>query len=254
MKNRMAGRIFLFFLTTLLFIGIFKLYPTNKSPFNAEKAFRVLVILQNNGPRTPGSLSHDLSVEYITTLLKSNGWQVKIISGSMQNHPVQNILATRNNGNISTILASHFDSRMKADKDPNTFLRESAVPGANDGGSSSAVLLELSRILKPSESSDIALVFFDAEDQGNLPGWDWILGSRQFVQQLEILPSKMILLDMVGGFDQQIIPPVNSDMNIYDGIRNVANNLNYSNYFLMPSDRGILDDHVPFLEKGIPCC
>jgi glutaminyl-peptide cyclotransferase len=251
MKILQTGRIFLFFVTLLLFIGMFKLTPVNKSPFSAESAYRILVKLQSNGPRTPDSLSHDLSVEFISNQLISNGWQVQISSDSMMNHPVQNIIATRNNGNISTILASHYDSRMKANKDPNPILREFQVPGANDGGSSSAILLEFSRILKPSESSGIALVFFDAEDQGNLPGWDWILGSRQYVQQMGKPPSEMILLDMVGGFDQQIVPPINSDKNIYDDIRRIAESLHYSGNFVKQSDRGILDDHVPFLEKGV---
>ena len=252
MKNSLIGRIFLFFVTFLFFIGIIRLYPIKKSPFNAEKAFRILVNLQSTGPRTPGSLSHDLSVEFISNQLLSNGWQVRISSGSMMNHPVRNIIATRNNGDISTILASHYDSRMEANKDPNPFLRSFPVPGANDGGSSSAILLELSRILKPSESTGLALVFFDAEDQGNLPGWDWILGSRQFVQQMEKYPSKMILLDMVAGFDQKIIPPNNSNKEIYLDIREAANKLGYSKYLLLPSNNGILDDHVPFLENNIP--
>lgn len=252
MKNSLISRLFLSFLTILLIVSFCKIIPLKKTPFSSEKAFRTLVKLQNNGPRTPDSLSHYLSVEFISNELRSNGWQVQVISGNMLNHPIRNIIATRNNGNISIILASHYDSRLEADKDQNPILRSSPVPGANDGGSSSAVLIELSRIIKQSDSSNIALVFFDAEDQGNLPGWDWILGSRLYVQKMEKKPSKMILLDMVGGFEQQIIPPINSDKNIYNDIRTVAENLGYSDNFLEQSDRGILDDHVPFYEIGIP--
>jgi glutaminyl-peptide cyclotransferase len=252
MMNSLSGRIFLFFVLILFFISLMELNLIRKSDFNAENAFRVLAKLQSNGPRTPTSFSHDYSIQYISNQLNKNGWNVKVMSGTIQNHPVQNIIATRNENNISTILASHYDSRMVANKDPNPNLREFPVPGANDGGSSCAILLELARILKPSESSDIALVFFDAEDQGNLPGWDWILGSRLFVQQMEKSPSRMILLDMVGGFDQQIVPPVNSDKKIYQDIRSVAESLGYSDNFLESSNKGILDDHVPFYEAGVP--
>ncbi|MEI8131372.1 MAG: M28 family peptidase [Leptolinea sp.] len=223
-----------------------------KSPFQAEIAFRALAELQENGPRTPGAVSHTLAQEFIANFLTTNGWQVQIQSGSMLNHPVHNIVATRGSGHISTILASHYDSRLFANKDPYQNLRSLPVPGANDGGSSTAVLLELSRILSLSISSDIALVFFDAEDQGNISGWDWILGSRLFVQQLQQYPSKMILLDMVGGFDQKIIPPVNSDIDIYNEIQAVAVDIGNADNFLAPAKHAILDDHVPFLEIGVP--
>ena len=62
----------------------------------------------------------------------------------------------------------------------------------------------------------------------------------------------MILLDMGGGFDQKIIPPVNSDIDIYNEVQAVAADIGYSDNFLGPAKHGILDDHVPFLEIGIP--
>ena len=66
------------------------------------------------------------------------------------------------------------------------------------------------------------------------------------------LPEKMILLDMVGGFDQTIIPPVNSDTNIYHEIQSSCRIAGIFRKFSNPSNSGILDDHVPFLETGVP--
>jgi hypothetical protein len=57
---------------------------------------------------------------------------------------------------------------------------------------------------------------------------------------------------MVGGHVQTIQPPVNSDKNMYREIQQAANRLGYGDHFLDPSSSGILDDHVPFLEAGVP--
>jgi glutaminyl-peptide cyclotransferase len=252
MKNKVLFKLLAICLTILTFIGIYKTYPVSKSQFNSENAFNMLADLQKFGPRIPGSAAHKLSVDYISNQLHTNGWHVQIQSGNMLNHPVYNIIATRNGINNSVILASHYDSRMIANNEKLVGNRSLPVPGANDGGSSSAVLLELSRVLDPATTTNIVLVFFDAEDQGNIDGWDWILGSRLFVNQNKDLPSKVILLDMIGGFDQKIIPPINSDPEIYKDIQNIANKLGFSDQFRSPSQSGILDDHVPFIEKGIP--
>ena len=59
------------------------------------------------------------------------------------------------------------------------------MPGANDGASGVAVLLELARVL-PNDIVPTWLVFFDAEDNGRIQGWDWILGSQAFVAELGV--------------------------------------------------------------------
>jgi Zn-dependent M28 family amino/carboxypeptidase len=112
--------------------------------------------------------------------------------------------------------------------------------------------MELARIIPPEKAENLGLVFFDIEDQGNIDGWEWILGSRAFVSSNHDLPEKMILLDMVAGHVQTIQPPVNSDKKIYQEIQSIANGLGYGANFLDPSLHGITDDHVPFLEAGIP--
>ena len=66
------------------------------------------------------------------------------------------------------------------------------VPAANDGGSGVAVLLGLARAL-PKDTVPVWLVFFDAEDNGCIEGWDWILGSREFVKNNPIQPGQPLL-------------------------------------------------------------
>jgi Zn-dependent M28 family amino/carboxypeptidase len=114
-----------------------------------------------------------------------------------------------------------------------------------------AVLLELARSL-PHNSVPITLVFFDAEDNGRIPGWDWILGSRAFVSSLASKPEKMILVDMVGYKYMQIRPEANSDAQLRDSIWATAARLGHAAFFPTQVGGAILDDHVPFLEAGIP--
>jgi len=236
---------------SLLFAAL-SISEVKYSAFDSFRAFSFLSKFQSFGPRIPGSIAHAKAVEFLSNELRSNGWIVEIQSGSTNGHPYENIVARRGTLPVKLLLASHYDSRMTANHDPNPALHTFPVPGANDGGSSTAVLAELSRTLPREVSEDIGLVFFDIEDQGNIEGWDWILGSREFVSSNKNRPDLLVLLDMVGGYDQVIQPPVNSDRKIYKEIQSVARKLAYEENFVDPSAQGILDDHVPFLDAGIP--
>ena len=95
------------------------------------------------------------------------------------------------------------------------------------------------------------LVFFDGEDNGNIPGWDWILGSRGFVERLEGKPDAAIIVDMIGDSDLNIYYEKNSDPELSKEIWGIADDLAYSGQFIPLEKHRILDDHVPFLEAGI---
>jgi Zn-dependent M28 family amino/carboxypeptidase len=125
------------------------------------------------------------------------------------------------------------------------------VPGANDGASGVAVLLELARTL-PEDISPVWLVFFDAEDNGRIEGWDWILGSRAFVEEVPVSPQAVVIVDMVGDADLNLYYELNSDETIRTEIWNTAAALGYGNIFIQTGKHSMLDDHTPFLEKGIP--
>src|SRR5512140_179545 len=139
---------------------------TPQSPFDGERAYKDVVVQVSFGPRTLNSQAHTQAVEYIQAELRKANWQPQIQQTTWQGFPVENILATRNNQTPQIILGVHYDSRMVADQDPGPGPHP-PVPGANDGASGVAVLLELARTLPPT-TVPISLVFFDAEDDGGL--------------------------------------------------------------------------------------
>jgi Zn-dependent M28 family amino/carboxypeptidase len=127
------------------------------------------------------------------------------------------------------------------------------VPGANDGASGVAVLLELARTLdREAVPNEIWLAFFDAEDNGRLDGWDWIAGSTHMAANLTVTPEAMILVDMIGDAEQQIYFDRNSDAALSARVWAVAAQLGYADYFLPLPKYTMLDDHIPFRDRGIP--
>ncbi len=167
-------------------------------------------------------------------------------------HPIRNIIAKRGSGSPWLIFGAHFDSRFVADNDPVIANQTLPVPGANDGASGVAVLLEMARVLPKNSDKQVWLVFFDAEDQGRIEGWDWILGSRAFSESLTGKPDAVVVVDMIGDADLNIYREKSSDKAITDSIWQTAAGLGYADNFINEEKYNILDDHLPFLELGIP--
>lgn len=95
------------------------------------------------------------------------------------------------------------------------------------------------------------MVFIDAEDNYNIPGWGGDLGSSAFVQKLNDKPDEVIIIDMIGDADLNIYYELNSDQKISIEIWKQAAELGYKQFIPIEKYR-IIDDHVPFLEMGIP--
>ncbi len=219
--------------------------------FDSQRAFQDVEIQMSFGPRPPGSSAHQKTVDYIVAQVRAAGWEAEIHQTERLGHPLQNIIARRNNGGRQIILAAHYDTRLISDHDPDPTLRSLPVPGANDGASGVAVLLELARSLPPDLPLDLWLVFFDAEDQGNIPGWDWILGSRAFVEERLDQPQAVVIVDMVGDADLNLYYERNSNAQLMAEIWQLAAELGYADAFIPEYKYTILDDHIPFIEKGI---
>ncbi len=250
MKNKRIVLSCLAFL--LVVVGVILLFLQFKPKrFSGENALRYVEHQIAAGPRTPGSQAHQEILEWIVSQLEGSGWEVEIQDINYQGHRVQNVIAKRGGTGDWVILAAHYDSRQFADKDPVPEMQTQPVPGANDGASGVAVLLEIARVYQPDEDTQLWLVFFDAEDQGRLPGWDWILGSRAFVEQLQGTPDQVIILDMVGDLNQDFYYEINSDVELSAEIWQTAVELGYGQYFIPEQKFSILDDHTPFLEKGM---
>ena len=238
-------------ITLLSTIGTLVLIKLSPSQFNGRRALADVAYQMSVGPRTIGSTAHAQVREWIAANLEDEGWQVEIQEFEQNGTVLYNIIAKRGSGTPWIILGAHYDTRLAADRDPNPDRRSDPVPGANDGASGVAVLLELSRSLPEDLNKQIWLVFFDAEDNGRLAGWDWILGSRHFVSMLEGQPQAVIIVDMIGDEDLQIYLEKNSDAGLASEIWDQAGGLGYDQF--IPEYRyQILDDHTPFLEAGIP--
>jgi glutaminyl-peptide cyclotransferase len=228
----------------------------SKLEFNRERAYRDVEYQVSLGPRVPGSKSHARVVEWLQTELDKSDWNVEIQSSSKMGKDIVNIVAQRNQLDLHdpawVIIGAHYDSRIYADRDPEENNRNKPIPGANDGASGVAVILELARILPKDLRASVWLVFFDAEDNGNIPGWEWILGSKAFVEALEGHPDAAVIVDMVGDSDLNIYLEKNSDHKIAIEIWGIASGMGYSDKFIPEVKHSIIDDHMPFLQAGIP--
>jgi len=226
------------------------LRPAPSAPrFDGTRAYADIVAQVNFGARVPGSDASAQARAYFTGQLTAAGWAVSALPGTRMGHDFVNILATRKITAPEILLLAHYDSRMAADNDPDPANHALPVPGANDGASGMAVLLELARVL-PADAP-VALLLVDAEDQGNLPGWDWILGSSEYAARMSSRPRAVILLDMIGDADLNIYQERNSDPALTASIWAVAKRLGYETIFIPETKYRVIDDHTPFLEKGL---
>jgi Zn-dependent M28 family amino/carboxypeptidase len=224
---------------------------TDSLTFDGQRAYTDVETQVAFGPRVPGSDGHAKIREWMREELVEAGWQVEVQKSEALGHPIQNIVAKRSDEPPQIIIGAHYDSRIFADHDPDPSQRTNYVPGANDGASGVAVLLELARTL-PKDTPPIWLIFFDAEDNGDIEGWDWILGSGEFVRNNSIQPRAAIVVDMIGDADLNIYKERNSNPALTDEIWAIAKNLGYENKFIPQYKYSMLDDHTPFLQAGMP--
>lgn len=221
--------------------------------FDGENAYLYAQSQMDFGPRTPGSAAHQKTIDLITDELSSNGWEVEIQSEERNGYLMKNVIG-KNSGAMDQpwiILGAHYDTRFYANMDSDIEKQLQPVPGANDGASGVAVLLELARVLPDDLNKNIWLVFFDAEDQGSIEGWDWILGSRSFVKTLQSKPDAVVIVDMIGDKDLNVYYERNSDVGVQEEIWEIAAGLGYEKHFIPEYKYSMLDDHTPFLEKGM---
>jgi len=227
-------------------------WPSNPPGFDGQRAYQDVIHQVALGPRVPATAGHARIVTWIQDELEAAGWGTEVQQGDLLGHPIKNIIARRGTAGPWIILGAHYDTRMFADQDPDPAKTSQPVPGANDGASGVAVLLELARVLPPDLPAQVWLVFFDAEDNGNIPTWDWILGSRLFVERLTGSPEAVIIVDMVGDADLNLHLERNSDPRLSTEIWEQAAALGYEDVFIATPKHSMLDDHTPFLQAGIP--
>ncbi len=253
MPNPLNKKLRLLLIIVFFFTAACGSSTTDPLEFDGDRAFKDLEYQVNLGPRVLGSKAHEQVREWIIQKNKDSGWNVEVQNAIINGQAIYNIVAAREmDQNLPwVIIGAHYDSRMFADRDPMFENRTQPVPGANDGASGVSVLLELARILPENLGVNIWVVFFDAEDNGNLPGGEWILGSRVFVQSLEGEPDAVVIIDMIGDSDLNIFIEKNSDQNLSQEIWKIAADLGYENQFIAAPKHRIIDDHLPFVQAGI---
>jgi glutaminyl-peptide cyclotransferase len=226
--------------------------------YNAQQAFAYTAQVAAFGERMPGSPGHAKTEALIHQVLQKDGavtetddFSAKTPRGQV---PVHNIIAkfnvTADPNQKIFILAGHYDTLFK----PAGFI------GANDGASSTAILLAFADALTGQKTKmQIWLVWTDLEEamtsftDANDGG---LYGSKHFAQSL--VAKKMVprvlgffLLDMIGDKDLGVAREVNSERWLQDFIAHAATQLGYSQYFFQ-YESSIIDDHVPFIQAGIP--
>ncbi len=197
-----------------------------------------------------GSIAHEHTRLWIVSELEKYRWNVNIQETPWSDYTIYNISGCRGQGSPWILIGAHYDSRFHSDQDDNPANHLTPVIGANDGASGVAVLLELARSLPKDLDKHVCLVFFDAEDNGNIAGFDWILGSKAYVEALTEKPDVAVVIDMIGDKDLSIYYEKNSNPEISQSIWDTAFSLGYEQ-FIPQSRYRILDDHIPFKLAGI---
>lgn len=232
--------------------------------FNQDSCYTFIEKQLAFGPRVPNMTSHQECRDWLISKMEAYGAEVtaqhftpRAFDGTTLNST--NVVA-RFNPEVRqrVLLCAHWDTRPMADKD--TVDRDQPIPGADDGASGVAVLLEIARQLQMNPiPMGVDIVLFDAEDYGaDEPGhtYTWGLGSQYWSKNL---PDKNyevkygVLLDMVGskdarftreGFSRQTAPVVT------DKIWILANKMGKGKYFPLVDSDGIIDDHFFIIENA----
>jgi glutaminyl-peptide cyclotransferase len=245
------------------------------SPEKSASGTELLRLVQEQvslGPRVPGTGPHDALAGLLEERLRASGAEVTV-----QEFPVEfrgstvacmNIVGVFRAAEAAAgrplLLGTHYDTRIRADRERDAVRRETPIPGANDGGSGTAVFLHmLPRLARQGISRDVAVAFLDAEDLGNIDGKEFALGAEWLAgHPLEGFdPSEVVVLDMVGGKDMVL----DIDANILDHpasrrltteVFRIGLGQGWEPFVRDKKDRlkYIVSDHTPFARRGTPAC
>ncbi len=227
---------------------------SDKPDINGKRAMQYVKEVVAFGARPPGSPAHAKLEQYI--LSKLAGVEVEQDKFTAQTPigkvPMNNIIAKfpgKRDGII--VVAGHYDTAY--------YLGKNFV-GANDGGSSTALLLALADQFrgKQLDGYSVWLLWTDGEEA--FVRWtdtDSVYGTRQLAQkwQQDGTAKKIkafILVDMIGDADLDILRDTNSTPWLSDLVYKAASDLGYQSHFY-GIQNPIEDDHKPFLKIGVPC-
>jgi glutaminyl-peptide cyclotransferase len=228
--------------------------PQRAPAFDSSRAFEHIRQLTLIGPRVAGSPGGADARRYLRTQIEALG-----LTAAEQPFTAQTPLGTATMANVVVtipgasrdrlIIAGHYDTKL---------YRQFRFVGANDGGSSAAMLLELARVLKSRRNAfTIELLFLDGEESVvEWTGDDHTYGSRHYVAAARRAGTlagirALLLLDMVADRDLQFRREGQSTRWLTDMLWAAAARRGYRKHFL-DEETTIEDDHVPFLNAGVP--
>jgi glutaminyl-peptide cyclotransferase len=235
--------------------------PPDSGPppaFDSNRAMQYVKEIVAFGPRPLGSANHKKVEDYIESHLKGDQVEHDVFSADtpVGKFPVHNIVAKYpGNKDGVIIIASHYDT--------NYPLRDTSYVGANDGASSSALLLEFANQLrgKTRDGYSVWLVWDDAEE-AMVPDTqldfmaDSLYGITHLAEKWEadgtLKKTKAFLLaDMIGDADLDIDRDLNSTPWLEDVVYESATRLGYQSHFFGRNNQ-VSDDHLPFVKRGVP--
>jgi glutaminyl-peptide cyclotransferase len=227
--------------------------PEKTGGFDGKRAFALVAKQVSFGPRPSGSPAILKLQDYLQGELKSYGCTVDVDSFSADTPagrlPMKNLLVKIPGEKPGIILlGTHYDTK-----------RLENFVGADDGGSSTAVMLELARLLCSQHGKyAVWIAFFDGEEAVNR---DWVdpdnrYGSRQMAAKLSAsgdLPKikAFLLADLVGGRNLHVKKESYSTKSLTELVWATADRLGYQSVFLN-QESTIEDDHLSFLSRKVP--
>ena len=222
--------------------------------FNGSEALEFTKKAVAFGPRPPGSVANRQLRAYLNTQVRAAGGKLvddaftaATPSGRVQ---MQNVICVfPGTSGRTVVFTGHFDTKLFPGRH---------FVGANDGGSSTGLLLELMRAMATTSHKDeIDIVWLDGEEA--FKEWsatDGTYGSRHLSERWANEGAlarirALINIDMIGDSGLGIVQELNSNAALRKLVWQVAAEKGYGKYFL--DDTGTLeDDHVPFLKRGVP--
>jgi glutaminyl-peptide cyclotransferase len=235
-----------------LVAGLLGAAPAEPVRFDGAAAFRHIERLVAIGPRPAGSRGAERTRQYLLTELKRSAIDTRVQPfeadtphGRLRMANVIAVLPGRRPDVI--LVGGHYDTK---------WFRDIRFVGANDGGSSTALLLELARTLaaRPREFT-YWITFLDGEEaRETWSASDSLYGSRHLAAQLaraKRLPRAALVADMIGDRDLAVRREGSSTAWVTDLIWSAARRLRYEAHFLS-EPIAVEDDHVPFLQVGVP--
>ena len=221
---------------------------------DANRAMQYVKEVVKFGARPIGSANHKKLEDYILAHLKGDEVESDVFTADTPEgkFPVHNIIAKYPGAKDGIIVvAGHYDT--------NYPLRDTGYVGANDGGSTTAILLEFANQLrgKKRDGYTVWLLWTDAEEA--VKQWsndDSLYGTRHLAArwQQDGTAKKIkafLLTDMIGDADLDIYRDANSTPWLEDVIYEAATRLGYQSHFFARNS-AILDDHLPFMKIGVP--